>query len=151
MLRPRLMALLAVSGCLVGILSCAPQTLLRPRQVDQVPRGQYNVTVSEDQSGSRQYNAVLFETAAASVRLDLPKVNRRGLAEPGDYAAVLRAGFVVYELPSATGAVTGYLMVPARAQVMIWDQGAARGGIVVTVTGLPSAPESGGSGAGSGM
>lgn len=151
MLRRRLMELLAVSGCLVGILSCAPQALLRPRQVDQVPRGQYNVTVSEDPSGSRQYNAVLFETTAAPVRLDLPRVNRKGMAEPDDYAAVLKAGFVVYELPSAAGLVTGYLVVPARAQVMIWDQGAARGGIVVTVTGLPSAPESGGAGGGSGM
>ena len=137
MVRPRFMELLAVSGCLVGVLSCAPQALLRPRQVDQVPSGQYNV--------------VLFETAAAPVRLDLPRVNRRGMAEPDDYAAVLKAGFVVYELPRAAGVVTGYLVVPARAQVMIWDQGATRGGIVVTVTGLPSAPESGGGGGGSGM
>ena len=148
MLQPRFMELLVVSGCLVGILSCAPQALLRPRQVDQVPSGQYNVTVSEDQSGSRQYNAVLFETAAVPVRLDLPRVNRLGLAEPDDYASVLKAGFVVYELPSAAGVVTGYLVVPPRAQVMIWDQGAARGGIVVTVTGLPSGPESGGGGSG---
>lgn len=150
MLRPRLMELLAVSGCLVGILSCAPQTLLRPRQVDQVPRGQYNVTVSEDQSGGRQFNAVLFETAAAPVRLDLPSAQRKGRAEPDDYAGALRTGFVVYELSSAAGVVTGYLMVPARAQVTVWDQGAAQGGIVVTVTGLPSAPEAGGGG-GSGM
>jgi hypothetical protein len=150
-LRPRCIELLAVAGCLVGILSCAQQALLRPRQVDQVPSGKYSITVSEDQSGGRQYNAVLFETAAAPVRLDLPRVIRRGMAEPDDYPAVLKAGFVVYELSSAAGDVAGYLVVPQRAQVMVWDQGAAGGGIVVTVTGLPNAPESGSGGSGSGM
>ncbi len=50
---------------------------------------------------------------------------------------------------SANGVVAGYLMAPARAQVMVWDQG-ARGGVVVTVTALSSVPESGGGGGGGG-
>jgi hypothetical protein len=49
----------------------------------------------------------------------------------------------------ADGAVTGYLMAPDRAHVMVWER-EPRGGVVVTVTGLSSVPESGGGGGGGG-
>jgi len=149
MLRTRVVELLALASCVFMAVSCAPHTLLDSRQVDQVPPGRYTVTVWEDLAGRRQFRAVLFETAHAPLKIDLPGVSRVGIAKPDDYGNLLKAGFVVHEVRSADGVVAGYLMAPARAQVLAWDQG-ARGGIVVTVTGLSSVPESGGGGGGGG-
>jgi hypothetical protein len=117
--------------------------------VEQVPPGQYNVIVSEDLTGARQPSAVLFETANAMVTLDLPRVRCVGFAKPDDFGNLLKAGFVVHEVRGADGVVTGYLMAPGRAQVMVWAR-EPRGSVVVTVTGLSSAPESGGGGGGGG-
>jgi hypothetical protein len=139
----------ALVGCLFMAAGCAPHTLLRSRVVEQVPPGEYNVSVSEDLAGSRQVSAVLFETTRAMVTLDLPGVRHVGPARPGDYGYLLRAGFVVHEVRGADGAVTGYVMAPGRAHVMVWER-EPRGGVVVTVTGLSSVPESGGGGGGGG-
>ncbi len=149
MLPTRVIELLAFTGCLLLAVSCAPQALLPSRQVDQVPPGQYDVTISEDLTGSRQFTAVLFQMTTVPVTLDLPKVSRVRGAKPDEFGSLLKSGFVVYEVRSANGVVAGYLMAPARAQVMVWDQG-ARGGVVVTVTALSSVPESGGGGGGGG-
>jgi len=98
---------------------------------------------------SREVSAVLFETTRAMVTLDLPGVRHVGPARPGNYGYLLRAGFVVHEVRGADGAVTGYVMAPGRAHVMVWER-EPRGGVVVTVTGLSNVPESGGGGGGGG-
>jgi len=139
----------ALAGCLVMAAGCAPHALLRSHVVEQVPPGEYNVSVSEDPTGSRQVSAVLFETTRAMVTLDLPRVRHVGPARPGDFGYLLRAGFVVHEVRGADGAVTGYVMAPGRAHVMVWER-EPRGGVVVTVTGLSNVPESGGGGGGGG-
>jgi len=139
----------ALAGCLVMAAGCAPHALLRSHVVEQVPPGEYNVSVSEDPTGSRQVSAVLFETTRAMVTLDLPGVRHAGPARPGDFGYLLRAGFVVHEVRGADGAVTGYVMAPGRAHVMVWER-EPRGGVVVTVTGLSNVPESGGGGGGGG-
>jgi len=139
----------ALAGCLFIAAGCAPHTLLRSRVVEQVPPGEYNVSVSEDPTGSRQLSAVLFETARAMVTLDLPRVRHVGIARPDDYGYLLKAGFVVHEVRGADGAVTGYVLAPGRAHVMVWER-EPRGGVVVTVTGQSSVPESGGGGGGGG-
>jgi len=139
----------ALAGCLLIAAGCAPHTLLRSRVVEQVPPGEYNVSVSEDPTGSRQLSAVLFETTRAMVTLDLPRVRHVGTARPDDYGYLLKTGFVVHEVRGADGAVTGYLMAPGRAHVMVWER-EPRGGVVVTVTGLSSVPEAGGGGGGGG-
>ena len=139
----------ALAGCLLIAAGCVPHTLLRSRVVEQVPPGEYNVSVSEDPTGSRQLSAVLFETTRAMVTLDLPRVRHVGMARPDDYGYLLKTGFVVHEVRGAEGAVTGYLMAPGRAHVMVWER-EPRGGVVVTVTGLSSMPESGGGGGGGG-
>lgn len=107
------------------------------------------MTISEDLTGSRQFTVVLFQMTTVPVTLDLPKVSRVRGAKPDEFGSLLKSGFVVYEVRSANGVVAGYLMAPARAQVMVWDQG-ARGRVVVTVTALSSVPESGGGGGGGG-
>jgi hypothetical protein len=139
----------AVAGCLIMAAGCAHHTLLRSRVVEQVPPDEYDVSVSEDPTGSRQLNAVLFETARAMVTLDLPRVRHVGMGRPDDYGVLLKAAFVVHQVRGADGAVTGYVMAPGRAHVMVWER-EPRGGVVVTVTGLSSVPESGGGGGGGG-
>jgi hypothetical protein len=147
-LRPRCAQVLGVTCCLFGIVSCATSFPLTPQRVDQVPAGRYHVTVSEDRTGIHQYNALLFETATAAVTLDLPTAQPGGVARPEDYPAVLQAGFVVYEVRGASGTVQASLMVPAQARVTVWNPPGKEGGTVVSVIGLPSTPQSAGSGGG---
>jgi hypothetical protein len=90
------------------------------------------------------------EATRAMVTLDLPGVRHVGSARPGDYGYLLKAGFVVHEVRGADGAVTGYLMAPGRAHVMVWER-EPRGGVVVTVTGLPESGGGGGGGGGGAM
>ena len=144
-----IMKLSALAGCLFIAAGCAPYALLRSRVVAQVPPGEYNVSVAEDPTGSRQVTAVLFEATRAMVTLDLPGLRHVGPARSGDYGYLLRAGFVVHEVRGTDGAVTGYVMAPGRAYVMLWER-EPRGGVVVTVTGLSNVPESGGGGGGGG-
>jgi hypothetical protein len=139
----------ALAGCLFMAAGCAPHTLLRSRVVEQVPPGKYAVSISEDPTGSRQFSAVLFETTRAMVTLDLPRMRHVGTARPDDYGYLLKTGFVVHEVRGADGAVAGYVMAPGRAHVMVWER-EPRGGVVVTVTGLSSVPESGAGGGGGG-
>jgi hypothetical protein len=146
--RLRCARLLGIACCLFGIVSCATSVPLTPQRVDRVPAGRYHVMVSEDRSGAHKYDALLFETAPAAVTLDIPTAARAGVAGPEDSPAVLEAGYVVYEIRGTSGAVLAYLMVPARARVMVWNQPGKEGGPVVSVTGLPTAPESSGGGGG---
>ena len=146
--RLRCAQLLGMACWLIGIVSCATSVPLTPQRVDRVPAGRYHVMVSEDRTGAHRYNALLFETETAAVTLDLPTVERAGVAGPEDSPAALQAGFVVYEIRGTSGAVLAYLMVPARARVMVWNQPGKEDGPVVSVTGLPTAPESSGSGGG---
>ena len=149
-LRRRCAQLLVVTCCLFGIVSCATFVPNTPQRVDRVPPGQYHVMVSEDRTGVHKYNALLFETATAAVTLDLPTVEAGGAARPEDYPATLQAGFVVYEIREASGTVQAYLLVPAQARVTVWNQPRGKGGLVVSVIGPPTTPESAGGG-GSGM
>jgi hypothetical protein len=145
--RPRRAQVLGVMCGLFGVVSCATSVPLTPQRVDQVPAGRYHVTVSEDRTGTHKYNALLFETATAAVTLDLPTAEG-GVARPEDYPSVLQAGFVVYEIRGASGTVGAYLVVPGQARVTVWNQPGREGGRVVSVIGLPSTPESAGSGGG---
>jgi hypothetical protein len=142
------MKLSAIAGCLL-IAGCAPHTLLRTRLVNQVPPGEYTVTVSEDPTGSRQPNAVLFEAARGIVALDLPGLRHVGVASPESYAYLLKSGFTIHEVRGGDGTLTGYVMAPGRAHVMVWER-ESPGGVVVTVTGMESVPESAGGGGGGG-
>jgi hypothetical protein len=150
-LRPRRAQALVVTCCLFGIASCATFVPDAPQRVDRVPPGRYHVTVSEDRTGTLKYNALLFETAPAAVTLALPAVESAGVARPEDYPAVLQAGFVVYEVRGPSVIAQAYLLVPAQARVTVWNQPKGRGGLVVSVTGLPTTPESAGSGGSGGM
>ena len=144
--------LLVVTCCLFGIVGCASFVPDTPQRVDRVPPGRYHVTVSEDRTGTFKYSALLFETTPAAVTLDLPAVEPAGMARPEDYPAVLQAGFVVYEVRGPSGTVQAYLLVPAQARVTVWKQTKEKGGLVLSVIGLPTTPESaGGGGSGSGM
>jgi hypothetical protein len=147
-LRPLFAQVLGVACCLIGIVSCATSVPLTPQRLDRVPAGRYQVTVSEDRTGMHKYNALLFETATATVTLALPTAEPGRLAGPEDYPEALQAGFVVYAVRGASGTVQAYLMVPAQARVMVWHQLGKEGGPVVGVIGLPSTPESAGSGGG---
>ena len=146
--RPRYAQVLGVTCCLIGLVSCAASVPLTPQRVDRVPAGRYHVTVAEDRTGIHKYHALLFETAAAAVTLNLPTAEPGGTARPEDYPAVLQAGFVVYEVRGASGTVQAYLMVPAQARVTVWNQPGKEGRPVVSVIGLPTTPESAGSGGG---
>jgi hypothetical protein len=109
--------------------------------------------VSEDRTGVGKHNALLFQMVNASVTLDLPTVESGGVAGPEDYPVALQAGFVAYEIRAASGAVQAYLLVPAQARVIVWSQPKGNSGLLVSVIGLPTTPEtagSGGSGSGSG-
>ena len=142
---------LVVTCCLFGIVSCASFLPDTPQRVDRVPPGRYHVMVSPDRTGTFKYNALLFETAIAAVTLDLPTVEPGGVASPEDYPSALQAGFVAYEVRAASGAVQAYLLVPAQARVTVWNQPNGRGGLVVSVIGLPATPETAGSGGSGGM
>jgi hypothetical protein len=107
--------------------------------------------VSEDRTGVRKYNALLFEMVNASVTLDLPTVEPGGVASLEDYPAALQSGFVAYEVRTASGAVQAYLLVPAQARVTVWNQPNGKSGLVVSVSGLPATPETAGSGGSGGM
>lgn len=139
---------LVVTCCLIGIVSCATTVPRTPQRVDGVPPGRYHVTVSEDRTGVHKYNALLFQTTPAAVTLALPSAEFGGLATPEDYPADLLAGFAVYEVRGVAGTVQAYLAVPAQARVTVWNQPGKEGGPVVSVIGLPTAPESAGSGGG---
>ena len=144
---------LGVTYCLFCVVGCVIFVPLTPERVDRVPAGRYRVMVSEDPTGVRKYNALLFEMVSASVTLDLPTVKPGGTASPEDYPTALQAGFVAYEVRAASGAVQAYLLVPAQARVTVWSQPKREGGLLVSVIGLPTTPEtagSGGSGSGSG-
>lgn len=138
--------LLAVACCVFGGVACATYAGVTPERVDRVPAGQYRVVVSETHAGSHQYSAVLFNLATPLVRLDLPAVERNGVASPDDYAALIEAGFVVYEIRGDSGAAQAYLLVPPHARVTVWSRPGRRSGPVVTVTDLPGAPEAAGGG-----
>jgi hypothetical protein len=150
-LEPWCARTLCVMWCLLGLVGCATFVPLTPERVDRVPAGRYHVMVSEDRTGVRKYNALLFEMVNASVTLDLPTVEPGGVASPEDYPAALQAGFVAYEVRAASGAVQAYLLVPARARVTVWNQPSGKGGLVVSVSGLPATPETAGSGGSGGM
>jgi len=147
-LRPRFVRFVGVACCVLGSVSCATYARLIPERVDRVPAGHYHVVVSENRAGSQQYNAVLFNLAPPAVTLDLPTVDRGGVATPDDYAAAFQAGLVVYAVRGASGTVTAYLMVPAQARVTVWSRTGGDSGPVVTVTGLSGTPEAAGSGGG---
>lgn len=151
-LRPRCAQVLVVTCCLFCIVGCASFLPDTPQRVDRVPPGRYHVMVSADRTGTFRYNALLFETGTAAVTLDLPTVEPGGMAGPEDYPSALQAGFVVYEVREPSGTVQAYLLVPAQARVTVWNQPKGKGGLVVSVIGLPTTPESaGGGGSGSGM
>ena len=139
---------LVVTCCLIGVVSCATFVPDTPQRVDRVPPGRYQVTLSADRTDTFKYNALLFETAAGAVMLDLPTVEPAGVARPEDYPSALQAGFVVYEVRGASGTVQAYLLVPAQARVTVWKQPRGKGGLVVSVIGLPTTPESAGGGSG---
>jgi hypothetical protein len=143
--------LLGATLCLFCVVGCATFVPITPERVDRVPAGRYHVIVSEDRTGVRKYNALLFEMVNASVTLDLPTVEPGGVASPEDYPAALQAGFVAYEVRAASGSVQAYLLVPAQARVRVWNQPNGKGGLVVSVIGLPATPESAGSGGSGGM
>ena len=147
-LRPGCAQVLGVTWCLFGVVGCAALVPLTPQRVDRVPAGWYHVMVSEDRTGIHKYNALLFETAPATVTLDLPTVESGGVASPEDFPAALQAGFVVYEVRGASGTVQAYLLVPTQTRVTVWNQPRGKGGLVVSVIGLPTTPESAGSGGG---
>ncbi len=132
-------------GLLVAV-GCARYALLTPQAVERVPPAQYRVTVSRSGGANREYSAVLFETAKAAVTLDLPRTERLGVATPEDYSDALKVGSLVYELRDVAGTVKGYLIAPADARVMAWEQNASKGRLVVAVSGRPSVPEAGGGG-----
>ena len=143
------LALLAMVSCLLAA-ACATSPAVSPRRVDGVPDGRYRVTVSANPASMSGYDAVLFETTTPGLTLEAPNAEPRGLATPRDFAPVLWARSVTYELRSAAGTVLGYLVVAPQAQVQVWDQGAGGGGLVVSVTGAAAAPEAGGGGGGAG-
>jgi hypothetical protein len=147
---PRLARWLCIAGCLTWSVGCATQPSLLPARVDGVPGGTYHVRVSEHPATGQKYDAVLFETDAASVTLDVPTVDQgRGVAA-GVYQAGMRPGAVVYEIRDTAGKVHGYLMVPSQARVRVWEQTGKGGALVVTVSDVENMPEMGGSGGGGG-
>ena len=96
----------------------------------------------------QKYDAVLFETDAASVTLDVPTVDQgRGVAA-GVYQAGMRPGAVVYEIRDTAGKVHGYLMVSSQARVRVWEQTGKGDALVVTVSDVENMPEMGGGGGG---
>ena len=145
----RLARWLSIAGCLAGSVGCATQPSLVPARVDAVPGGTYHVRVSEHPATGQKYDAVLFETDAASVTLDVPTVDQGRGAAAGVYQAGMRPGAVVYEIRDTTGKVHGYLMVPAQARVRVWEQ-TGKGALVVTVSDVENMPEMGGGGGGGG-
>jgi hypothetical protein len=151
-IRPSRLALwLSTAACLAWVMGCATHTSpLSPSRIDSVPGGQYHVRVSESPGAGQKYNAVLFETDAASVVLDVPTVERGSGVPARDYQAGMRPGAVVYEIRDAAGKVHGYLMVPPQARVKVWDGTGARGVLMVTVSDLGSVPEGGSGGGGGG-
>lgn len=140
-------ALLALASCLLGA-ACATSPASSPRRVDGVPDGRYRVTVSANPASMSGYNAVLFETTPSGLTLEAPNVEPRGLATPRDFGAAFWARSATFELRSGAGTVLGYIVVAPPAQVQVWDQGAGRGGLVVSVTSAAAAPEAGGGGGG---
>jgi hypothetical protein len=148
---PRLARWLGIAGCVACFVGCAgPSSSLLPARVDGVPGGTYHVRVSEHPATGQQYDAVLFETDAASVTLDVPTVEQGRGAPAATYQAGMRPGAVVYEIRDAAGKVHGYLMVPFQARVRVWEQTGKGGALVVTVGDVGNMPETGGGGGGGG-
>ena len=148
---PRLAGWLGIAGCFACVVGCASQTSsLLPARVDGVPGGTYHVRVSEHPATGQKYDAVLFETDAASVTLDVPTVDEGRGASAATYQAGMRPGAVVYEIRDTAGKVHGYLMVPFQARVRVWEQTGKGGTLVVTVSDVGNMPEMGGGGAGGG-
>jgi len=147
----RFARLLSVAGCLAWSVGCVAQSSsLLPARVDGVPGGTYHVRVSEHPATGQKYDAVLFETDAASVTLDVPTVDQGRGASTRDYQAGMRPGAVVYEIRDTAGKLHGYLMVPPQARVRVWEQTGKGGTLVVTVNDVGSTPETGGGGGGGG-
>lgn len=147
---PRLARWLGIAGCLSWSVGCAAQPSLVPARVDGVPGGTYHVRVSEHPATGQKYDAVLFQTDAASVTLDVPTVDQgRGVAA-GVYQAGMRPGAVVYEIRDTAGKVHGYLMVSSQARVRVWEQTGKGDALVVTVSDVENMPEVGGGGGGGG-
>ena len=119
---PRFARWLCIAGCLTWSVGCATQPSLLPARVDGVPGGTYHVRVSEHPATGQKYDAVLFETDAASVTLDVPTVDQGRGASAGVYQAGMRPGAVVYEIRDTAGKVHGYLMVPSQARVRVWEK-----------------------------
>ncbi|HEV8225419.1 MAG TPA: hypothetical protein VGQ74_00350 [Methylomirabilota bacterium] len=148
---PRLAGWLGIAGCLACFVGCAGQSSsLLPARVDGVPGGTYHVRVSEHPATGQKYDAVLFETDAASVTLDVPTVEEGRGASAATYQAGMRPGAVVYEIRDTAGKVHGYLMVPFQARVRVWEQTGKGGALMVTVSDVGNMPEMGGGGAGGG-
>ena len=148
---PRLAGWLGIAGCLACFVGCASQSSsLLPARVDGVPGGTYHVRVSEHPATGQKYDAVLFETDAASVTLDVPTVDEGRGASAATYQAGMRPGAIVYEIRDTAGRVHGYLMVPFQARVRVWEQTGKGGALVVTVSDVENMPEMGGGGGGGG-
>ena len=147
--RPRFVRLLGVLGWLVACGACAAYSQLTTERVDGIPAGQYQVVVSEHRGGGQRYDAVLFSLGRPAASLNLPAIERAGVASPDDYAAVLQAGFVVYAVHDASGAVVAYVVAPAQARVTAWRRPDGQGGALVTVTDLSVTPEAAGGAGGS--
>ena len=147
---PRFARWLSIAGCLIWSVGCATHPSLLPARVDGVPGGTYHVRASEHPATGQKYDAVLFEIDAASVTLDVPTVDLGRGAAAGYYQAGMRPGAVVYEIRDTAGKVHGYLMVPSRARVRVWEQTGNGGALVVTMSDVENMPEMGGNGGGGG-
>ncbi|HXA95660.1 MAG TPA: hypothetical protein VN323_08870 [Candidatus Dormibacteraeota bacterium] len=135
---------------LLGVVGCASPVLLTPERVEQIPPGRYDVLAAHRLGGGLDYAAVLFQTWEENhVALAMPGVERRSAAGPAEFVNGRAAGFSAYELRDAANAVRGYLLLPPRSSVRVWDR-AAQHELVIMVDSLDGAYQGGGGGGGTG-
>jgi hypothetical protein len=79
----------------------------------------------------------------------MPGVERRSAVGPAEFVSGRAAGFSAYELRDAANAVRGYLLLPPRSSVRVWDR-AAQHELVIMVDSLDGAYQGGGGGGGTG-